>query len=32
VTKIAVLHRRLRKDADYKEAYDALGQEFDFGR
>ena len=28
MTKIRNLHRRWRKDADYKEAYDALGEEF----
>jgi hypothetical protein len=26
------LHRRCRKDADYKAAYDALGEEFDLAR
>ena len=29
MTKISDLHRRWKKDADYKEAYDALGEEFD---
>jgi ribosome-binding protein aMBF1 (putative translation factor) len=32
VTKISDLHRRWRKDADYKDAYDALGEEFDLAR
>jgi hypothetical protein len=32
VTKIGDLHRRWRKDADYKGAYDALGEEFDLAR
>ena len=32
MTKISVLHRRLRKDADYKAAYDALGEEFHLAR
>jgi hypothetical protein len=32
VTKIGDLHRRWRKDADYKEAYDALGEAFDLER
>jgi ribosome-binding protein aMBF1 (putative translation factor) len=32
VTKISDLHRRWRKDADYKNAYDALGEEFDLAR
>ena len=30
--KIDDLHRRWRMDADYKEADDALGEEFDFAR
>jgi ribosome-binding protein aMBF1 (putative translation factor) len=29
MTKISDLHRRWSKDADYKAAYDALGDEFD---
>jgi transcriptional regulator with XRE-family HTH domain len=32
MTKISELHRRWRKDAAYKEAYDALGEEFDLAR
>ena len=32
MTKISALHRRWSKDADYKEAYDALGEEFDLAR
>ncbi len=32
MTKISDLHRRWSKDADYKEAYDALGEEFDLAR
>jgi transcriptional regulator with XRE-family HTH domain len=32
VTKISDLHRRWSKDADYKDAYDALGEEFDVAR
>jgi transcriptional regulator with XRE-family HTH domain len=32
MTKISDLHRRWRKDADCKAAYDALGEEFDFAR
>jgi transcriptional regulator with XRE-family HTH domain len=32
VTTISALHRRWRKDADYREAYDALGEEFDLAR
>lgn len=32
MTKISDLHRRWAKDADYKEAYDALGEEFDLAR
>ncbi len=32
MTKISELHRRWRKDANYKEAYDALGEEFDLAR
>jgi transcriptional regulator with XRE-family HTH domain len=32
VTKISALHRRWSKDADYREAYDALGEEFDLVR
>lgn len=29
MTKISELHRRWSEDADYKDAYDALGEEFD---
>jgi hypothetical protein len=29
VTQISDLHRRWRKDADYKDAFDARGEEFD---
>ena len=32
MTKISDLHRRWSKDADYKDAYDALGKEFDLAR
>ena len=32
MTKMSDLHRRWSKDADYKEAYDALGEEFDLVR
>ena len=32
MTKISELHRRWSKDADYKDAYDALGEEFDLAR
>ena len=32
MTKISDLHRRWRKDADYENAYDALGEEFDLAR
>lgn len=32
MTKISDLHRRWSKDADYKDAYHALGEEFDFAR
>ena len=32
MTKTSDLHRRWRKDADYKAAYDALGEEFDLAR
>ena len=32
MTRISDLHRRWRKDADYKAAYDALGEEFDLAR
>ena len=32
MTKISDLHRRWSKDADYKDAYDALGEEFDLAR
>ena len=32
MTKISELHRRWSKDADYKEAYDDLGEEFDLAR
>ena len=32
MTKISELHRRWSKDADYKNAYDALGEEFDLAR
>ena len=32
VTKISDLHRRWSKDADYKDAYGALGEEFDLAR
>jgi transcriptional regulator with XRE-family HTH domain len=32
MTKISELHRRWRKDPDYKDAYDTLGEEFDLAR
>ncbi len=32
MTKISDLHRRWDQDADYKEAYDHLGEEFDLAR
>lgn len=32
MTKISDLHRRWRRDADYRAAYDALGEEFDLAR
>jgi ribosome-binding protein aMBF1 (putative translation factor) len=32
MTKISELHRRWSKDADYIEAYDDLGEEFDLAR
>jgi transcriptional regulator with XRE-family HTH domain len=32
MTKISQLHRRWSKDRDYKDAYDALGEEFDLAR
>jgi ribosome-binding protein aMBF1 (putative translation factor) len=32
MTKISELHRRWSKDRDYKDAYDALGEEFDLAR
>ena len=32
MTKIADLHRRWSKQPDYKNAYDALGEEFDLAR
>lgn len=32
MTKISELHRRWSEDADYKDAYDALGEEFDLAR
>jgi hypothetical protein len=32
MTKISDLHRRWSKDADYKSAYDAIGEEFDLAR
>ena len=32
MTKINHLHRRWSKDADYKDAYEALGEEFDLAR
>jgi hypothetical protein len=32
VTKISDLHRRWSKHTDYKDAYDALGDEFDLAR
>ncbi len=32
MTKITELHRRWSTDADYREAYDTLGEEFDLAR
>jgi len=32
MTKISELHQRWSRDADYKNAYDALGEEFDLAR
>jgi ribosome-binding protein aMBF1 (putative translation factor) len=32
MTKISQLHRRWSKNRDYKDAYDALGEEFDLAR
>ena len=32
MTRIKNLHRRWSKEADYKAAYDALGEEFDLAR
>lgn len=32
MTRIAVLHGRWRRRADYRAAYDALGEEFDLAR
>lgn len=32
MTKIDALHRRWRKDADYEDAYHALGEELDLAR
>jgi ribosome-binding protein aMBF1 (putative translation factor) len=32
MTKISDLHRRWSKDADYKDAYHAIGEEFDLAR
>jgi ribosome-binding protein aMBF1 (putative translation factor) len=32
MTKISELHRRWSKDADYKEDYEALAEEFDLAR
>ena len=32
MTKISDLHRRWSKDADYKDPYDALGEEFDLAQ
>jgi transcriptional regulator with XRE-family HTH domain len=32
VTKISALNRRWREDADYREAYEALGEEFNLAR
>jgi ribosome-binding protein aMBF1 (putative translation factor) len=32
MTKLSELHRQWSKDADYKDAYDALGEEFDLAR
>ena len=32
MTKISELHRRWSEDADYKDAYDVLGEEFDLAR
>jgi hypothetical protein len=32
VIEISNLHHRWRKDSDYKDAHDALGEEFDLAR
>ena len=32
MTRISELHRRWSKDRNYKDAYDALGEEFDLAR
>ena len=32
MTKISELHRRWSRNADYRDAYDALGEEFDLAR
>lgn len=32
MTRISDLHRRWKKDGEYAEAYDALGEEFDLAR
>jgi transcriptional regulator with XRE-family HTH domain len=32
MTKLNELHRRWSKNADYRDAYDALGEEFDLAR
>jgi ribosome-binding protein aMBF1 (putative translation factor) len=32
MTKISVLHRRWSKDTEYKDVYDALGEEFNLAR
>jgi transcriptional regulator with XRE-family HTH domain len=32
MTRISELHRRWSKDRNYKDAYDALGEEFDLSR
>jgi len=32
MTKISELHRRWGKDADYKDAFDALGEEFELAQ
>jgi len=32
MTKIRDLHRRWSKETDYRDAYDALGEEFDLAR